>query len=42
MYATQLDGFTAFLEVIVMLFIPLFLYEECSELNKVRLLNNVT
>lgn len=34
-----MDGFTAFLEVVVLLFIPLFLYEECSELRKVTLAN---
>jgi len=35
MYTTPLDSFVAFMEVLLVLFIPLFLYEEGSELMKV-------
>ena len=35
MYTTPLDSFVAFMEVLLLLFIPLFLYEEGSELMKV-------
>ena len=37
MYTTPLDGFVAFMEILLVLCIPMFIYEEGSELMKVTL-----
>lgn len=40
MYTSSLDSFVAFLEVVCALFVPVFLYEEVSELRRVWIVDH--